>query len=99
MCRTSPATCGGGIPDADVDALGQYWVVCPQLRRTLFKPDRTGYLNLAVEKPTIKSAIYEHPEFATFIASMNTHFAVWRKKKRHHTKRIERRMSPEGRDF
>jgi hypothetical protein len=33
-----------------------------------------------VEKPTIKSAIYEHPEFATFIASMNTHFAVWRKK-------------------
>jgi type I restriction enzyme M protein len=70
----------GGIPDADVDALGQYWVVCPQLRRTLFKPDRTGYLNLAVEKPTIKSAIYEHPEFATFIASMNTHFAVWRKK-------------------
>jgi type I restriction enzyme M protein len=33
-----------------------------------------------VEKRTIKSAIYEHPEFATFIAGMNAHFAVWRKK-------------------
>ena len=59
---------------------GQYWDVCPQLRRTLFKPNRPGYLDLAVEKPAIKSAIYEHPEFATFIAGMNAHFAVWRKK-------------------
>jgi restriction endonuclease S subunit len=31
-----------------------------------------------VEKPAIKSAIYEHPEFATFIASMNAHFTAWR---------------------
>jgi len=32
-----------------------------------------------VEKSTIKSAIYEHSEFAVFIAFMNTHFAIWRK--------------------
>jgi type I restriction enzyme M protein len=70
----------GGIPTADVDALARYWAVCPQLRKTLFKPGRPGYLDLAVEKSAIKSAIYEHPEFAAFIASMNTHFAGWRKK-------------------
>jgi type I restriction enzyme M protein len=70
----------GGIPAADVDALARYWAVCPQLRQTLFKPRRPGYLDLAVEKPAIKPAIYEHPEFATFIAGMNAHFAVWRKK-------------------
>src|SRR5208337_3113177 len=70
----------GGIPAADVDALGEYWEVCPGLRATLFKPNRPGYLGLAVEKSVIKTTIYEHPEFATFIAGMNEHFAVWRQR-------------------
>jgi len=70
----------GGIPAADIDALQSYWTVCPKLRKTLFKPNRPGYLDLAVEKSAIKSAIYEHPEFADFIASMNAHFATWREK-------------------
>ena len=68
----------GGIPTADIDALQRYWTVCPQLRHTLFKDNRSGYVDLAVEKSTIKSAIYEHPEFTTFIAGMNAHFAAWR---------------------
>jgi len=70
----------GGIPAADVDALQRYWDVCPQLRHTLFKKNRPGYLDLAVEKTQIKSAIYEHAEFAAFIADMNEHFAVWRQR-------------------
>ena len=69
-----------GIPMRDVDALDRYWSVCPQLRHTLFKENRPGYLDLAVEKSAIKSTIYEHSEFATFIADMNTHFAAWRQK-------------------
>jgi type I restriction enzyme M protein len=28
----------------------------------------------------IKTTIYEHPEFATFVAGMNDHFAAWRQK-------------------
>jgi len=71
----------GGIPAADVDALQRYWEVCPELRHTLFKKCRRGYLSLAVEKSAIKSTIYEHPEFASFIAGMNAHFAAWRKKR------------------
>ncbi len=70
----------GGIPTADVDALQGYWTVCPQLRETLFKPNRPGYVDLAVEKTAIKSAIYDHPEFAAFISGMNAHFAAWRQK-------------------
>jgi type I restriction enzyme M protein len=70
----------GGIPVADVDALARYWDVCPQLRHTLFKKCRRGYVNLAVPKAAIKSTIYEHPEFVAFTAGMNSHFAVWRKK-------------------
>jgi type I restriction enzyme M protein len=70
----------GGIPVADVDALERYWAVCPQLRHTLFKANRLGYVDLAVEKAAIKSAIYDHPEFTTFIDGMNRHFTAWRKK-------------------
>ncbi len=70
----------GGIPVADIDALERYWAVCPKLRDTLFRKRRAGYLDLAVDKAAIKPAIYEHPEFATFIAGMNAHFDAWRKK-------------------
>ena len=68
----------GGIPCADIDALERYWKVCPQLRQALFTEIRPGYLELAVDKAAIKSAIYEHPEFAAFTAGMNAHFAAWR---------------------
>jgi type I restriction enzyme M protein len=68
----------GGIPAADVDGLQHYWAVCPQLRHTLFTENRPGYVDLAVEKAAIKSTIYEHPEFASFIDGMNDHFSAWR---------------------
>jgi type I restriction enzyme M protein len=70
----------GGIPVADVDALASYWAVCPQLRKSLFKDNRPGYLNLAVDKSSIKTSIYEHPEFSAFITGMNAHFAAWQKR-------------------
>src|ERR1700690_3337257 len=70
----------GGIPISDIDALQDYWAVCPHLREALFKAFRPGYLTLAVEKSAIKPTIYEHHEFAAFITGMNTHFDVWRQK-------------------
>ena len=57
----------GGIPTADVDALDRFWALCPKMRKSLFTPKRPGFVDLAVEKSAIKSAIYEHPEFAAFI--------------------------------
>ena len=68
----------GGIPAADVEALSRYWDVCPQLRPALFQDNRPGYLDLAVDKAAIKASIYEHPEFARFVADMNAHFDAWR---------------------
>ena len=70
----------GGIPSADVDALQPYWNVCPQLRQTLFKANRPGYLDLAVSKQAVKSSIYEHPEFVSFITSMSALFADWQQR-------------------
>jgi type I restriction enzyme M protein len=68
----------GGIPVADVAALSHYWAVCPKLKVTLFKQNRPGYLDLAVDKSAIKTSIYGHAEFTAFIAGINTHFATWR---------------------
>ena len=70
----------GGIPVRDVDALERYWKVCPQLREVLFKRNRAGYVDLAVDKSGIKTTIYDHPEFVAFTASMNAHFAAWQQK-------------------
>jgi type I restriction enzyme M protein len=84
----------GGIPAADIDALEPYWTVCPQLRQTLFKPNRPRYFDLAVEKSAIKPAIYEHPEFAAFIASMNTHFGAWRDKTAKSLRQLESGSHP-----
>ena len=67
----------GGIPQADVEALQDYWRVCPALRDTIFKPTRPQYVELAVEKSAIKSAIYQHSEFVAFIDLMNTIFLQW----------------------
>jgi hypothetical protein len=66
------------IEKNDCRRLKHYWAVCPKLRKTLFKPNRSGYVDLAVEKTAIKPTIYEHPEFTAFITGMNAHFAEWR---------------------
>ena len=84
----------GGIPTADVDALQAYWAVCPQLRQSLFTVNRPGYLDLAVSKTAIKSAIYKHPEFAAFIARMNTLFAQWRDTSAQTLKALQRGCYP-----
>jgi len=68
----------GGIPQADIDALQAYWDVCPGLKKALFKGCRPGYVELAIDKGSIKPAIFGHPEFASFIEGMNKHFNVWR---------------------
>jgi type I restriction enzyme M protein len=70
----------GGIPMADVGAFEAWRDVCPGLRAALFKPNRAGYVDLAVDKSAIKSAIHQHPQFAAFVARMNGHFEDWRKR-------------------
>jgi type I restriction enzyme M protein len=68
----------GGIPTRDIDALGDYWKICPTLRDALFKANRPGYVDLTVDAAQIKSVIHGHPEFAGFIAGLEAHFEKWR---------------------
>lgn len=68
----------GGIPVADVEALSEYWAVCPDLKAALFKPQRAGYMDLAVDKAAIKTTIHQHPQFVAFLAGMTAHFDAWK---------------------
>ncbi|MBL7661881.1 type I restriction-modification system subunit M [bacterium] len=68
----------GGIPLRDIDALSNYWNVCPTLRSSLFtKGNRDGYCDLKVEKDEIKATIYTHPEFVEFGTKIKSTFAKW----------------------
>jgi len=68
----------GGIPTRDIDALGDYWKLCPDLRVALFAPNRAGYHDLLVPAAQLKATIHGHPQFAAFIDGLKTHFEKWR---------------------
>jgi type I restriction enzyme M protein len=68
----------GGIPTRDLDALSDYWTICPVLRAALFKDSRPGYHNLLVEAAQLKTVIHSHPQFAAFMAGLEAHFKKWR---------------------
>ncbi|WP_294677164.1 type I restriction-modification system subunit M [uncultured Fluviicola sp.] len=67
----------GGIPQKDIDSLQAYWDLFPALKAELFSTARTGYFELKVSSETIKSTIFNHPEFVNFNAAMHTEFDKW----------------------
>lgn len=76
----------GGIPNADIDALSDYWKAYPKMKSQLFASDRTNYSRLLVNKDEVKQTIFNHPEFTSFITEMDKVFAGWQK---HTTKTLK----------
>ncbi|MFB2539445.1 N-6 DNA methylase [Acinetobacter sp. c3-l95] len=69
----------GGIPERDLDALGDYWQVFPDVRNTLFESaGRTGYAQLKLPIAEVKTTIFAHPEFTTFNKKASQIFADWK---------------------
>jgi type I restriction enzyme M protein len=69
----------GGIPDRDIEDLGEYWNVFPTLRSALFEEsDRAGYSEPRVEAMRIKDSILEHPEYVPFAERVGGIFDDWR---------------------
>jgi len=56
----------GGIPERDIDALSAYWEAFPSLRSKLFKPNRPGYVDLAIEVADVQQTILDSTEFKDF---------------------------------
>lgn len=84
----------GGIPEADINSLEEYWIVCPGLRDALFQPNRPGYLNLVVDTANIKTAIFDHPEFVTFTTQMDALFDAWKNRASTTLKALEPGFQP-----
>jgi len=69
----------GGIPTRDIDALGDYWLVFPSLRATLFaESGRAGYHNPKVAAAEVKPTIFHHPEFTAYADTVRTGFTAWK---------------------
>src|SRR5687768_13782441 len=68
----------GGIPERDLDALGNYWKIMPGLRAALFgKFNRPGYSALKLPIAEVKPAIFGHPEFTAFTTTARKLFTKW----------------------
>ncbi len=67
----------GGIPERDLDALGDYWKIMPGLRATLFGTLRPGYSTLKLPITEVKPAIFGHPEFTAFNSQATALYTQW----------------------
>jgi type I restriction enzyme M protein len=68
----------GGIPERDLDALGDYWKVLPGVRVALFESLRPGYARLKLPLSEVKPAILGNAEFTAFNQAATQRFAEWR---------------------
>ncbi len=78
----------GGIPNRDIDALGDYWDVFPGIRSRLFSPNgREGYSDVRVEADEVRTVILEHQEFEAYAGRIRRVLDAWR---REHAPRLRR---------
>jgi type I restriction enzyme M protein len=85
----------GGIPDADIEALEQYWNVYPTLKKQLFsKSDRKGYSTIKVTDDAIKQTIFAHPEFTAYSQKVDAVFINWKNKNTPILKKIDAKTKP-----
>jgi type I restriction enzyme M protein len=69
----------GGIPERDLDALGAYWEVLPNVRAALFESaGRSGYASLELPLAEVRPAILDSSEFAAFRETATASFDDWR---------------------
>lgn len=84
----------GDIPNADIDALEEYWKVYPSLRKQLFKDGRKNYSQLTVEPVQVKNEIFSHAEFVKFSKEMDAVFEGWKTKNTAFLKTLKTGIKP-----
>ncbi|MYA67886.1 MAG: N-6 DNA methylase [Gammaproteobacteria bacterium] len=79
----------GGIPNRDIDALGEYWSVFPSIREALFEDcGREGYSKARISIQEVEAAIPGHEEFCEFSDRVWSTFNNWREIYRDRLRRI-----------
>jgi len=85
----------GDIPNADIEALQNYWDVYPSLKKHLFKASsRKQFSSLKITHDQIKQSIFSHPEFTTYTNTVNDVFANWKNKNAALCKKINAEIKP-----
>jgi type I restriction enzyme M protein len=85
----------GGIPNADIEALQEYWEVYPSLKAELFKANgRKNYSDLKIDKDLVKQTIFNHPEFNSFTEEMDQLFEGWKTKNTEILKSLSKGLNP-----
>jgi type I restriction enzyme M protein len=67
----------GGIPERDIDALSDYWDAFPSLRSALFKPNRPGYIDLAVDVADVQQLVLDSDKFKKYATGVTTKVDDW----------------------
>lgn len=67
----------GGIPQADINALSDYWQEFTNLRQVLLYPEREGYLSFNVSTDAISENISSHADYKAFEAQSAEHYQAW----------------------
>ena len=85
----------GDIPDADINALKNYWKMYPSLKTALFgKSQRAKYSRLLVGKEEIKQTIFQHPEFSGYTQEMAAVFVQWKQTSTQTLKNLQPGLKP-----
>lgn len=67
----------GGIPDNDLNGLSSYWDALPRLRSMLFRVNRPGYSDLAIDVTEVQSTILDSAEFQGLSAEVCSQVGKW----------------------
>ena len=85
----------GGIPNADIEALQNYFEVYPSLKNYLFeKSKKENFSTLKIAKDEIKQTIFSHPEFVNYSNKVSEVFAKWKNKNIETCKAINQETKP-----
>ncbi|MBL7704167.1 MAG: type I restriction-modification system subunit M [Taibaiella sp.] len=84
----------GGIPEKDINALNNYWHLFPDLKNSLFKKKRAGYLQLKIEPDDIRLKIYHHPQFAAYRNELEQKFSKWAKQQQKYLQQLHKGALP-----
>lgn len=85
----------GGIPNRDLDALGEYWDAFPNLRDELFRPLREGYSELTVEPDQVAKVIEESEDVRAFTSTVSEVVEDWWNSHRAQLEAIDSKTRPQ----
>jgi len=84
----------GGIPERDITSLQRYWDIFPDLKNSLFEPQRKDYYNLKVANDEIRTTIFNHPQFLAYRNQLHQTFDKWIKEKQSYFEQLNKDIPP-----